>query len=316
MGVISSLLMIVSQGMVGFGVSFIFCALGNNLNSGSEEALVYDTMKELGTEKGYLKVNGKMHVMIEASIGIATIVGGILAEKSYTLCYLCAVVIGGISILPAVYMEEPEYSEQKEEKVTIRGHFKKSIELIKGTPQVLKILLHYPTVAAFYVALYFYGQQFYAEFGFTKVEISIIMLVASSISCIGAASGEWFILRVGGKTKYWAALVMGGSILVTSTSNPVLSISGFFMASFLNSLLEPIGSSALNELIPSKQRATILSVDSMFFSMAMIVFFPIGGAIATKFNLHMTFRMLGLVEIAMILLIVRRKSNTTTKKHR
>lgn len=54
----------------------------------------------------------------------------------------------------------------------------------------------------------------------------------------------------------------------------------FSVASFCNSLLYPIQSSMLNALIPSEQRATLISVDSMFFSIAMIIIFPVTGAVA------------------------------------
>lgn len=43
------------------------------------------------------------------------------------------------------------------------------------------------------------------------------------------------------------------------------------------SMLYPVQSICLNRLIPSEQRATLISVDSMLFSIVMIVLFPAAG---------------------------------------
>ncbi len=39
----------------------------------------------------------------------------------------------------------------------------------------------------------------------------------------------------------------------------------------------------LNQLIPSRQRAALISVNSMFFSAGMSLLFPLAGALADRF---------------------------------
>ena len=85
---ISCVVMLFARNFWLFAAGFAIQALGNNLNSGSEEALVYDSMKLLGQEEGYLKVCGNLDVIIEVSQGIATVLGGILSDYSYFWCYL------------------------------------------------------------------------------------------------------------------------------------------------------------------------------------------------------------------------------------
>ena len=90
-----------------FAVSFAVQALGNNLNSGSEEALVYDSMKCLGQEEHYMGVYGRLNVLIEVAQGLATVAGGVLAEFSYFWCYAACVVIAVLALLPVLGMAEP-----------------------------------------------------------------------------------------------------------------------------------------------------------------------------------------------------------------
>src|SRR5689334_20314751 len=49
--IISSILMITASSFLGFTVAFIFCAAAKNLNSGSAEALIYDSLKGLNKEE-------------------------------------------------------------------------------------------------------------------------------------------------------------------------------------------------------------------------------------------------------------------------
>ena len=84
---ISCVIMLFARSFWFFALSFVVQALGNNLNSGSEEALVYDSMKAAGQEAHYMRVCGRLNMLIEVSQGIATVAGGILAEFSYVWCY-------------------------------------------------------------------------------------------------------------------------------------------------------------------------------------------------------------------------------------
>ena len=70
--------MLFCNSFLGFAIAFVISAISYNLNSGSEEALVYDSLKVIGEEEKYLKINGNLNFIIEVAQGIAVLVGGIL----------------------------------------------------------------------------------------------------------------------------------------------------------------------------------------------------------------------------------------------
>ncbi len=53
----------------------------------------------------------------------------------------------------------------------------------------------------------------------------------------------------------------------------------------------------INKLIPSGQRATLLSVDSMIFSLNMIVLFPLVGKLGDVYSLKTAFLFMALLSI-------------------
>lgn len=205
-------------------------------------------------------------------------------------------------------MTEPQLLKETEvkKKVSLKEHFKISIQIVRENPAVWKIVLYYPVVETFYAVVFFYGQQYFAEAGLRRIQISILMLVTGICSCLGALHSEKILQRFGKNVKYIVSFAMGISILFVSGNGLVISVAAFFVAGYVNSLIYPIASAALNELIPSEQRATIISIDSMCFSIAMVFFFPVTGLVAGAWNLHGAFLILGIIEIVLTAIIMWR----------
>lgn len=318
---ISAIINLFASNLLGFSVGFIISALGYNLNSGSEEALVYDSLKQAGCEKEYLKVNSRLNLIIEISQGMSTFIGGVLAEYSYVYCYVTVIIISLLSLIPAFIFEEPLIQDKDvknndtKEKVSLIKHFKICYEILKGNREIMKILIYFPVVFTFDTVVYFYGQQYFSQLGFNKIKISLIMLFSSGFSCLGAISCEKIISIFRDKTKYLASILMGISIVMISGKNIGISVIFFGIMTFANSILYPIQSSALNKLIPSAQRATIISIDSMIFSLTMVCVFPICGLIADMFDLHITFFILGVIQIGLMILLVNKKSKVISKNN-
>jgi len=71
-----------------------------------------------------------------------------------------------------------------------------------------------------------------------------------------------------------------------------LGFFSLFLLGFLDSLLYVTLMHVINESIQSHQRATLLSVNSMFFSLVMIIIFPLFGYIAEFTSLGLAFSIL------------------------
>ncbi len=66
---------------------------------------------------------------------------------------------------------------------------------------------------------------------------------------------------------------------MTFSGNPYLMILGGFVGSFADDFLEVRTDILLNDMIPSEQRATLISVNSFTFSLVMIVMSTLMGSI-------------------------------------
>lgn len=303
---VSCIIMLFARSFWFFVLSFVIQALGNNLNSGSEEALVYDSMKYAGQEAQYMHVCGRLNVVIEVSQGIATVVGGILAEFSYFWCYSACVVIAVLALIPVALMTEAPYASEeggrKSVKEVVFSHFETCFQILRSDRRILKIIVYYSVVFAAQTLLFFYSQQYYYELGYNKVQISLIMLVVGGVSCVGAMLSERLFAKFGEKIAVVGALVIAAAFLGYGLRNVLVSIAALIAANFFNSVLYPVQSEQLNSLIPSEQRATLISVNSMFFSIGMILLFPAVGVFADQWGLTISFVGIGGVLIGFVVI--------------
>lgn len=302
---VSCIIMLFSNSFWLFALSFIIQALGNNFNSGSEEALVYDSMKCLGQEEKYIGVCGKINMIIEISQALAVVAGGVLAEYSYVWCYGACVFIAVLALLPVLLMTEPFAVKKKEEEKehiwnVVKRHFKVSVLILKEDTRILKVIVYYSVIFASYTLLFFYSQQYYSDLGYNKIQISVILLFVGIMSCLGALGSEKLYEFFGKKIGAIAAGCIAFAYIGYGFESPALAIGAFMLAGFFNSVLYPVQSDALNSLIPSEQRATLISVNSMCFSIAMIISFPIAGVMADYFGLGQVLGALGIALAAFL----------------
>lgn len=121
---------------------------------------------------------------------------------------------------------------------------------------------------------------------------------------MAALASEKVYGKAGEKTQYAAALVIAAGLQGSSCTG--CPCPWFCLWRLLCQRPEyPIQSISLNRLIPSGQRATLISVGSMLFSVIMILLFPAAGAAAERIGLSGTFLLLGALQLVMTVLFYR-----------
>lgn len=294
---ISAIIMLFSNSFMGFAIGFILSAWGYNLNSGSEEALIYDTLKKLDREEEFLKVNGKINLIIEVSQGLAVFIGGILSQIDFSISYITAVAIGLISLVLSTRFIEVDVIRKENQSINIINHLKQSIDIVKNNKRLLNILIFFPLIYTFSAIVYFYGQQLFNDMEYSRISISIIFLFNGIFSSFGAILSSKIYKKY--KSLGWIIISISISVftIFIGIGKGKLSIVFFLGIGFLTSILQPISSNLINSMVESNQRATIISVESMFYSIMMIILFPICGFIGDRVYLQLSFIIVGIIGI-------------------
>jgi predicted MFS family arabinose efflux permease len=181
---------------------------------------------------------------------------------------------------------EPKFSKNAQKKGhngnPIINQLITSIKVLKVRKMVLYLILFSALAGSLQTTVFFYSQKYFSDMSYSK---TIIALICASSSLIEAVTSKYaykfeqhFKLR---GTLVFVAL-MNISALAGLAFLRNLSIVFFILTSVTGGLAFTIFSDYINSRIPSEYRATILSFDSLCFSVFMISIFPLFGLYQKK----------------------------------
>ncbi|ERI91769.1 transporter, major facilitator family protein [Clostridiales bacterium oral taxon 876 str. F0540] len=316
LSLISVILLLTANSFLWFAVSFVFTALSYNLESGAGDALIYDSLKEIGEEEKYMKINGNKELFYQSAGIISFFVGGYLATKSYNIAFLLTVVIGIITIVQSLTFKEPSVgrvnTKEENENIFVK-QLKESIKVVISKPKVGFLILFTQVIMAFCTCIFFYLQNYLKGNGYTEWRIGIIYAISSLTVALLATQVHSIEKRI----KEQGLLLIVPFFTVVCIWGVALSKYNymfFILLMLTEEIIYVSMSDYVNKMIPSENRATILSFASMVFSFFMITLFPFIGLIGDKFNLTTAFKclaMLGsiLVIVNAVILISRKRNN-------
>ncbi|GAA0177816.1 MFS transporter [Clostridium sediminicola] len=295
---ISTILLIYSNSFYMFALSFIIQALGNNLESGAGEALIYDSLKELGEEDSFIKVNGKNEMVMQISSVCAFLLGGYLATKSYFFTFWLSAVFVVVTFSEATLFEEPIIIKENKKDYNVikvlKNQLTNSISVIRGNMKIGFLIIFSEVIGAFCTSLFFYLQNYWKTGGYTEFKIGIILSVTSIISAL-VASKVHVIEKI---LKEKGILIIMPLVFVICAWGAAITKyqSVFFIImSAVEVIIFVTTSDYINKLIPSENRATIISFQSMVFSFFMIVIFPLVGKLGDSYSLIFSFKILAIL---------------------
>ncbi|MBD7911915.1 MULTISPECIES: MFS transporter [Clostridium] len=306
--VISCIFMITSNNMLGFSVAFILSAASGNLNSGAAEALIFDSLKELGEEEKYKKIWGSISFFMSMAQGMAVLIGGILADLNFLYAYIVGTAIQIVALVSSFRFNEPptNKNEEKCQENKIIYQLKTSIKVLKVRKMVLYLILFSALVGSLQTTVYFYSQKFFSNMNYSSTIIAIICALSRAIEAMSSKYAYKFekLFKLRGTLISIAAINIVALIGLAFIEK--LSILFFFVTSITEGLGYTIFSDYINKRIPSEYRATILSFDSLCFSFFMISVFPFFGLVVEKIGFSVTFGVMAIIYVPIMLFIMQK----------
>ena len=107
MFLLSPLLLMCSESLTGVCLSMAVLALGFNLQSGTREAMAYETMLQAGQEDGYLKFSSLQNAVYRLSDGGAMLLAGATMILGWRRACLLDAAIALLGLAAALSLTEP-----------------------------------------------------------------------------------------------------------------------------------------------------------------------------------------------------------------
>lgn len=312
-GVCSAVFMTL-EGWAGFVYcGMILSALSLNLASGTEEALVYDSLLETGNEIHYKKVwaNISLITRIASASACAASPIAIMIGFKYTyyisaflyLCTICA--LSGVKE-PVVTKRQEMRSgnsnrkSDKDRKRQIKTDLKKRMNkhivetgsfIIKHPRTMAKLLADAVLACPCYLIM-MYLQEHLVNCGWPKSFIGIPILVIPLAGALGTR------IAVKNKNRLSKALLVCGVIggigtCLVGSNVLIVILCGAGVQRICEGFSEIVISENVNKDFTSDHRATLVSVDSMCYSLLMVVASPVTGLLGERYSVNAVFYLLG-----------------------
>jgi DHA3 family tetracycline resistance protein-like MFS transporter len=283
--------------LAGFIIAEILAGFGETLRSGALEAWLVDSLKHEGKEERVKSAFAAGTKFKSAGNLLGLILGGYLASLNLKLVWVpFTALFLMLSLFLIMKMKEKYRSERKtSEKARPRlsETVKQSINVLKSQRLILALLIlflfsgfAFETISQFW-QVHFDENLSIATRYFGWIAAVAFLLTILLIDKITALSGRF-------KRETSSLIILESLFLVSLLAfalagSPVLAVILFILLHSFVNFKEPIFLDLYNKRIPSAQRATLLSFQSLVGSTGEVLAGLCIGIVAIKFGLRITF---------------------------
>ncbi len=283
-----------SGGFSTFLIAELMLGIGQSFISGSDSALLYDSLQKHNKQNDYVKIEGRIISVGNFSETFAAIGGGFLAEISLRTPFLFQIFIAALAI-PAAFtlIETSTQNKRKASFAEIFAVVQNSLltnKLLKYTILISSIIGTATLTFAWFI------QPFLQQLGLSLTTIGFIWS-ALNLTVAIVTLFAYKIEKKLGKTKTLIGIIVFVSLgyIVTGVFNSILSIFILFVFYAIRGIATPVLKDYINKLTSSDVRATILSIRSFIIRFLFAIIGPFIGWYSDKYSLQNALILAGIV---------------------
>jgi MFS family permease len=276
--------------LLGWALSSILLGLGFTFFSGATEAWLVDALKATGFSGSLERVFGRAQTVSGVAMLFGTVAGGVIAQAtSLGVPYLIRAGMLLVTMVVAIrLMHDVGFERQRGVSPTtaVRTVIRGSIDGGFRNRPVRWLMLAAPFTAGTGIFVFYAAQPYLLQLYGDPTAYGVAGLAAAivaGVQIVGGLAVSRIRLVFHRRTT---ALVVGALVnvvllvLLAVTANFAVALLLLAAWSFVFAVEGPLRQALLNGLIPSQQRATVLSFDSLMGSAGGVVAQPALGRVA------------------------------------
>lgn len=294
---IGNVIMILSGNLFMVCLSLAFYATSYNFASGSGDALAYDSLMLEQKETYYEKYASNQLIIYRFCGGLSTLCAGFALLIGHRAAYGADILMSVIQIGILSSLYEARVSDGKGStaakvldgvsgqttrvtnsvKAALVECFLESLSFMKREKKAVALMFVNSFVGAIDILLLFFLRAKLPSAGMPRWALGFALFFMQMGGILGAKIIlKWKRLRYRNVFAITAALVLFGVIVEHSGMYLIMMLGGF-IAAFSDDALQVRTNTILQDMFPSEQRATLISMESFTFSVIMVVLSPLAG---------------------------------------
>ena len=293
----SSILILFGQGNFWiYAIAMMVNAWSYNFDSGTSTAFLFDSAVEAGQKDRYLQISSFLSGVAEVTRTLGTVVAGFFIHGALAWTYYISIGLSLLSILLIFLMKEPESKNDERDRLSLKRIMLVVKKEWQEKPVLFYWMLTYQLVGTIMCMFYYYYQQKISDLA--SWQVSLIMLIGSGFNLLAVYLASQIGKKWNSNQVFPFLVALTGLVLLLVTfKTPFAYLSVYLLTNALYAVYQPIYYNDLQAYLPSSVRATMLSINSMMFSLSMIVIFPLTGWFIDSCGFVAVFLVLGLITL-------------------
>jgi MFS family permease len=262
---IGQVMMGISQNVLMLIISNILISLGAALLSGTSDALIYDSLKEMKEEDRFDKILSSIQKYGLIIMAICSFIGGFVYIISPGLPFILSGLGLFLGFLLTFFLKEPSVDTAKfsfkNYLIQNKQGFKQLFKHKKYLDNIFTLLILSSLTCIFIEIL---DPSLALNFGYSEVALGFLYAIIPLVSAAGAHFYPRLKIIMGTNQILFLIIV---SFFMTILISPILGIIGFTSFLLYRNIFYPvidiISSETINSSVDSKYRATTLSTFTM-----------------------------------------------------
>ncbi len=293
----------------GFIAAEIILALGTVFISGADTALLYDTLKALKKENRFKKIQGNANALGFTCAAATSLASSWLYTISPSLPMLVAAIPFALTIPIALSMREPSHPKTATLRKTT-SLIKEGIKFTSTHRQVRWLILYTAVYSSFSFAMFWLYQPFLIDTGLNILYFGPVFAFINLLVALGAYSAHRIEKTIGEKSSLLIIPTLTIiALILLATGQLALGIIAIILGQLAWGYSDPVINDYMNRHIASKNRATILSVNSLARGITGAIILPFTGYIVDAYSLAHAFILSAILLLTINLLL------SSAKKH-
>ena len=295
LGVIGFAVYSFTSGFWGFLVAELVLGIGQSFISGSDSALLYDSLLQEKKEKDYTKIEGRVLSIGNFAETIAAIAGGFLAEISLRTPFIVQTFVAMIAIPAAFSLVEPKRN------IIRKDRWRSILNVLKntlfGNKELQRLIFLTAFIGTGTLTMAWFIQPYLKEIqGLSLSQIGITLSILNLIVGLTTLIAYKFEEQLG-RTLTLLFIVIGiistYFLMGTITHWSIFIVIGFFY--FTRGIATPVLKDYINRCTTSDIRATVLSIRNFAIRVVFAIAGPFFGWYSDKFSLQAALIISGIV---------------------
>jgi len=269
---------IVAQSLIGISVSLI---------SGTNSALLYDSLLALGQENKFRRAEGLRQGLNLYMVSLSCIIGGFAYQMHPLLPLVLSVAASVVALGFTVFMVEPPRHKESGHKHPVADMIDTMRYALHGHAEIAGIILLSAALFASTKMLMWTQQPYYGLLHLPEGLFGVFMALGFLLGGLGAHFGHCLEKRVQAVPLLLGCMAyVFGACLLAGLWPGYHAVPLLLGGSIIWGLAAPIVQDALNKRIPSTRRATILSTASLMVNLIAIPLYIVIGHMSDAHNIQ------------------------------